>query len=331
MEEFRDQIGTDLQTMTDPLLGAMHSDLSSKANAEIIKAEILAFDKKQENDLNLPGGDYIEAEKRRLTLQVGRYESLLADPQIRAVMEKWGTTNEIAVFSTSAEEYKNTSFTNLLKFLKSHPEYNSEIQGVLTEIESEEGLSEELQEFSDTLNNEDKERNDQIDKKEELEIFMEETLHSFDTLLQLEAIDEENVEDIKQALINSYKIYIDNFSKITNELANNSIVFKNEIDPASLEVKKVLTPELKEKVEQIEKVIEELKGKYGDFTQVINGEEQENPEEKSEEWNNRLRENETVVSENPKNVYEKNEIARELLKLRDINREVQNEETNERG
>lgn len=260
IQDFSKEIGVDLQAMSDPLLGAIRTDLSVKASASLIKGEIIAFDKKQEEETTSLGTDFIDNEKRRLTLEACGYTTLLADPEIRGIMEKWGTTNEIALFETSANEYKNASFTNLLKFLESHPEYNSEIQEILGEIESENGLNDELQEFADTVNNQDEETKKQNDKREEFINFMDETLYTFDTLLQLDDIDEETMEINKNASIETYKIYKDKYSKLISELVNDSKIFVTNLNIANkrLEKRKELAPHLQEKLEQIEIRIEQL-------------------------------------------------------------------------
>lgn len=344
LRDFSNEVDMDLQAMSDPILGAIRSDLSVKANASIIKGEILAFEQKQEEGLVSLGSDYIEAEKRRLTLQACGYKTLLADPEVRAIMEKWGTTNEIAIFETSAEEYKNTSFTYLLEFLEDHPEYNSEIQEILTEIESENGLSDELQEFSDEVNNKDEEQNDQNIKKDELVAFLDETVHTFDTLLQLDDIDEETIETIRNASTQSYRIYREKFSEMTAKLANNPSVFATKLYPTSLETRKELVPDLQGKIQEIQSMIEKLEEKYGDFTQSIDGKEQERPEDetirdevgdefkpktseqKQDEkqaqviWSHRLQGKDTEIDKMQEGAYKKQEIVQ---LIQDIDKKIQ--------
>lgn len=353
LRDFSDEVDMDLQAMSDPILGAIRSDLSLKADAAIIKREILAFDQKQEEGIVSLGSDYIETEKRRLTLQACGYKTLLADPEIRAIMEKWGTTNEMALFETSAEEYKNTSYTYLLEFLGNHPEYNLEIQEILAEIENENGLSEELQDFSDEINNKDKQQNDQNIKKEELVTFLDETVHTFETLLQLDDIDEDTVETIIKASAQSYRIYIEKFSKLTEKLANNPLVFATQFYPTSLESRKELVPDLQEKIQKIESIVEKLEEKYGNFTQSIDGKEKEKPEDepikdevgdefkpktsvqKQDEkqaqviWMHRLQGKDTEIDKMQNGAYKKQEVVQLIQNLdRKIQKDTQQEQAN---
>lgn len=277
LEDYWKEIGTDIEAWSDPLLSAISSDLSYRRDAALMKAEIFAFDKEQEEGLTSPGIDYIENQKRVLTLQARRYISLLSDKEVREIFDKWGTSAEMA----PAEDFKNGSFTNLLKFLQMHPEYDSEIQEILVEIETETGLSEELQDFSDTVNNKVEEKNKQDAKREELSTFLDETVHTFDTLLQLDEIDEDTRETIRNAAMQSYKIYEDKYSELIAQLDNDTKVFENLLDPRTLERKKELMPGFQRKLNQIENMIEQLEEKYGNFTQDIDGKEQEKQQEES--------------------------------------------------
>jgi len=323
IREFSSEIDMDLQAMSDPILGAIRSDLSDKNDALFIKSEILAFDQKQEEGVDSLASDYIENEKRRLTLQACGYTSLLADPEIRMIMEKWKTTNEIALFETSAEEYKNTSFTHLLKFLEDHPEYDSEIKEILAEIESENSLSDELQEFSDTVNNKEEEQKSQDAKREEFKTFMDETLQAFDTLLQLDDIDEETIENIRVSASQTYKIYRDKYLKLIAELSKDPKVFENKLYP-TLEIKTELVPDLQGKFEQIENIIKQLEEKYGNFTQDIDGK-----EDQEEIWKNRLQAKDIEVDQIPDGVNQKQDVAQLIQALdRDIQRNNQQDHTN---
>lgn len=283
LRDFNKEIGVDMQAMSDPLLGAMRSDLSVKESGTFLKGEIIAFDKKQQEGLTSMGSDYIETEKRRLTIQASGYESLLADSEIREIIDRWGTSAGILAYETPVSEYKNASFTSLLEFLKGHPEYNSEIQEILTEIETETGLSDELQEFSDTVNSRDEENDRQNNMREELITFMDNSLHTFGTLLQLDAVDSDAIETIRNAAMQSYEIFREKYSKLITELANDPEVFVTSLYPTKtgLDKKVELTPALQEKLEQIEHMIEQIEEKYGNLSRTEDVQEQIRPQEES--------------------------------------------------
>lgn len=317
MQDFSSQIGMDLTAMSDPLLGVIRSDLSNRASATFMKGEIIAFDKKQEEGLTSLGSDYIEAEKRRLTIQACEYTSLLADSEIRAIIDKWGTSGEITAYETTEQGYKNASFTNLLQFLESHPEYTSEIQEILAEIESENGLSDELKDFSDTINSNNEENNRQNAIREELTSFMDETLHTFDTLLQLDAIDTDTIETIRNASIQSYKIYKDKFSELTAELTDNPTVFVTKLYPTrtGLEKKTELAPALQEKLEQIEDMIEQLEERYGNLSQAVDESpsKTEQGEQQTEAmWQNRFQSWDREAVNLPNSAKRKEEAVKEI-------------------
>ncbi len=360
IKEFNEEIGMDLPAMSDPLLGAIRSDLRVKSNASLIRDEIIAFDEQQEKSVTSLGRDYIENEKRRLTIEACGYTGLLSDPEIRGIIDKWGTSAEIAALEVPAEEYKNASFTNLLKFLKSHPEYNAEIQEILTEIESENGLSDEIQDFADEVNSNSEGNIQQTAQREELKTFMNETLHTFDTLLQLDDIDEDTIETIRNAAMQSYKIYRDKYSKFMVTLSNDPKVFVQNLYPTAkgLETRKELSSGLQEKFEQIENMIAQLEQKYGNFTQEVDGKAQERPQDESikdevgdefkektpeqqkdEEqaqalWMNRLQASDNIVAKSREGAKSKQEVAKLVQDLQqrstlEKNAQIQEENQNE--
>lgn len=171
IQEFTREVSFDIQAMSDPVLSEILLDLRERTDAKNLKSEIFTFNKEQDELLTSLGSDYIENRKNNLTFEVTKYGSLLADSEIRTILEEWETTNGKKAFEKSAEEFKNTSFTHVLKFLKNNTEYISELQEIINEIgtENEYGLTQELQELSDALNDriEEKNKENNINKQQE--------------------------------------------------------------------------------------------------------------------------------------------------------------------
>lgn len=164
IKEFNEVIGIDLEAMTDPVLGAIHTDLAVQRDEESLKREIIEFDKAQEEEIESLGKDYIENKKRNLTLEVGRYKGLIADSDVMGILDKWGTKDGIKVFEEKSEkEFKNASYENLLEHLQKNSDFKQEIFELIIEISREKGLSDELKEFAkELLKSDDKSIKDEI-------------------------------------------------------------------------------------------------------------------------------------------------------------------------
>lgn len=274
----------DFTATTDPLLGAMGADLRTKEMESLIRAEIIAFDKRAETELSSLGSDYIESTKYRLTMEGASYENLLADEEIRAIFDKWGTTNVRNTLESPSSNYEKTNFRSLIKFLTEHPEYDDEIQEILSEIQEEQGLSEELEKFSEKVTQGRNDAKVEQETKQEFSTFLDESLHAFDVLLQLHYIDEDSVQINKEAFVQAYEIYKTKLSYLMEKVGDNSDFFAKTPTLKFIPGKgNVLTPISKnqEKIDQIESLIAQLEDRYGSPVQESGNSEKKHVEEKS--------------------------------------------------